>query len=247
MTINTDKYNYRGEHFGNFNSDICFLSEANIVNKQKKILEIGSGKGHMLHYFSEKGYDIQGVEKYKPYIRESKRLYGALPLIQVVSEELPVCDNSFDIVLSFDVFEHIPDSDNHLREVSRILKKGGFYLLQTPNKWTSAIFDTIRFKSFSCWMKDHCALHSYWQIKKRFDKNGFTIEFCNIPVVNTEYFRNKIKRTFGNFGLFLLNHLNIDNLPLPLRTNYYIRAKKKESHQSATSLSHISEIIRPHV
>ena len=48
-------------------------------------------------------------------------------------------------------------------EVRRVLKPGGWLLLQTPNKWTNSIFETIRWRSFSKWRVDHCSLHNYWQ------------------------------------------------------------------------------------
>ncbi len=50
------------------------------------------------------------------------------------ADELPFDDACFGVVLSLDVFEHIRDRDQHLREVTRVLKTGGTYRLQTPNK-----------------------------------------------------------------------------------------------------------------
>jgi SAM-dependent methyltransferase len=130
------------------------------------------------------------------------------------------------VVLSFDVFEHIPDSDVHLAEVRRVLKPGGWYLLQTPNKWTNAIFETIRWRSFSRWKVDHCSLHSYAQLRNRLSRHGFAVAFDDVKVV-TPFFRQKVRRYLGPGGSALLSLVNPDRWPLPFRTNFYVRARKR--------------------
>src|ERR1700733_4488791 len=48
---------------------------------------------------------------------------------------LPFEDNIFDAVLSDWVLEHVSAPDQFLREVHRVLKKGGVFLFRTPNSW----------------------------------------------------------------------------------------------------------------
>lgn len=50
-------------------------------------------------------------------------------------EALPFPDTSFDIVYSDFVFEHLADPGITIREIGRVLRPGGFFLLRTPNKW----------------------------------------------------------------------------------------------------------------
>lgn len=211
--------------FGNLEANIRFLFQSGVIKKNEKILEIGCGTGSLLNYLLENGYDVQGVEKSKEFIRESTILYGYLPLFPVESEKLPFADNSFDLVISFDVFEHLPDSDGHLLEVARVLKPDGYYLLQTPNKYTNTIFETIRWKSFTKWRDDHCSLHSYREIVERLRRNRFEPEFYDIAVVN-DFFRHKVYRYLGKPGLILLDIMNHDKLPISLRTGFYIKARK---------------------
>ena len=48
---------------------------------------------------------------------------------------LPFEDNAFDAVLSDWVLEHVSSPDQFMREVYRVLKKGGVFFFRTPNSW----------------------------------------------------------------------------------------------------------------
>ena len=215
------------DEFGNNEANVRFLRETLAVNPGQRVLEIGSGRGALLRQLLEEGHGIEGVEINQDRIDESRQLFGVLPITRVDGPLLPFADASFDVVLSFDVFEHIPDSDAHLREVSRVLKPGGRYLLQTPNKWTNTVFETIRWRSFSSWRHDHCSLHSYRQLQRRFERNGFDVRFADIPVV-TAFFRRKLRHYLGGIAPVLLAVGNPDRLPIPMRTNFYLVARRRE-------------------
>jgi SAM-dependent methyltransferase len=216
------------DDYGNYEANLRFLREAGLIPESGPLLEIGSGKGRMLDLLRREGFDARGVEVNEAMIRESRRLYGELPIQQVDGATLPFADGTFSTVVSFDVFEHIPDSDAHLREVRRVLKPAGTYFLQTPNKWTNVIFETIRWRSFTAFRADHCSLHSFREIKNRFGRHGFDTQFFDIPVV-TEFFKWKVRRYLGRPGLALLKVANPDRFPQPLRTNFYVRARLRAS------------------
>jgi SAM-dependent methyltransferase len=212
--------------FGNLDANLRFLDAAAIVAPGQHVLEIGSGAGSLLRRLRASGVDAVGVETSADRIEESRAVHGSLPIRQVSGTALPFPDRSFDVVLSFDVFEHIPDSDAHLAEVRRVLRPGGWYLLQTPNKWTNAVFETLRWRSFSRWKTDHCSLHSYAQLRRRLARAGFEVSFDDVKVV-TPYFRDKMRRYLGAAGPLLVAIANPDRLPIPLRTNFYVRARLK--------------------
>ena len=224
MSTKIEKFRQRDD-YGPFDSNVEFIGRTGVLTRGAKILEIGSGKGRMLHHLAKLGHDIRGVELNREYIAASRELFGELPVSPVDSEKLPAADGSLDVVMSFDVFEHIPDTDSHLREVNRVLKPGGYYLLQTPNKWTNAVFETFRWKSLTAWKVQHCSLHSFRELRQRCEKHGFAVQFYDIPLVN-DFFRFKVEAYLGRFGLLLLKVINPDALPLPLRTNFFVAARK---------------------
>lgn len=213
-------------HRGNFDSNKLFLEKTGLIKPGIKVLEIGSGTGAMVNYLKNIGADIRGSEVNDEYIIFSKKNYS-IDLVKINNDKLPFEDSSFDLIISFDVFEHIPDTDRHLQEVKRLLKIDGKYIFSTPNKLTNIPFEIIKEKSLLKWKRYHCSLHTYNGIRKRLASNGFQYEFLDIPIV-TEYFKNKIKRYLGRFGLAAIKIMNPDKLPKPLRTNFYLIAEKYE-------------------
>ncbi len=125
-----------------------------------------AARARMLDLLRREGFDAQGVEvnadddrREPPAVRRPADSEGR-------RRDAPVRGRArFATVVSFDVFEHIPDSDAHLHEVTRVLSPGGAYFLQTPNKWTNVVFETIRWRSFTAFRVDHCSLHSYREIQ----------------------------------------------------------------------------------
>ena len=211
--------------FGNADANLRFLDATGALASSPEILEIGTGTGGMLHALRERGARAQGVELNAGRIAESRRWFGDLPIQQVSGVELPFPAASFDLVLSFDVFEHIKDSDAHLREVYRVLRPGGLYLVQTPNKWWNAAFETLRWRSFTRWREDHCSLHTSRQLRHRLEAHGFSARFFDVPVVN-DFFRTKVRRHLGWPGVIALTIVNPDRVPLAWRTNLYVQASK---------------------
>lgn len=212
--------------FGNSEANLRFIEATGVVTPRASILEIGSGTGVLLHTLQARGCRIQGVEIREDLIEEGRRWLGTLPIQHVEGVQLPFPDSSFDVIMSFDVFEHIPDSDAHLEEVHRVLRPGGAYILQTPNKWTNIVFETIRWRSFTKFREEHCSLHTLGELTRRLARHGFTSRAYDVPVVN-EFFRAKVRQHVGPLGLAVIRLINPDTLPLAWRTNLYVRATKQ--------------------
>ena len=217
--------------FGNHEAHANFLSQVGFPDVPCSVLEIGSGKGAILAELAARGHAVVGIDvDWSLLVEAGSRGAGAI-VCRASGEALPFDDGAFDFVLSFDVFEHIPDTEGHLREVWRVLRPAGSYLLQTPNKWTNVLFEPIRFaQKFGVrhafrFREDHCSLHSYRQLRRALEGAGFDAVFREVPVVN-EFFERKVRRYLGPLGLLALRVLDADRAPMPLRTNFYVVARK---------------------
>jgi SAM-dependent methyltransferase len=66
------------------------------------------------------------------YFDTAMTLYGSKVDLYGDAQDLPLCSESIDCVLMFDVLEHIPDAQRALQEVNRVLINGGEVLVQIP-------------------------------------------------------------------------------------------------------------------
>jgi SAM-dependent methyltransferase len=57
---------------------------------------------------------------------------AGLAFVQADATALPFRDASFDTVCSFETLEHVPDWERYLREMRRVLRPSGVYLVSTP-------------------------------------------------------------------------------------------------------------------
>ncbi|MBF0154793.1 MAG: class I SAM-dependent methyltransferase [Magnetococcales bacterium] len=60
------------------------------------------------------------------------RQRGVRLMVAGDAQRLPFADASFDLVVAFDIFEHLPDDQGSMREVWRVLRPGGHVLFNVP-------------------------------------------------------------------------------------------------------------------
>src|SRR5579859_7900355 len=170
------------DRFGNLEANLRFIERERLLRAGTRVLEIGSGRGTLIAELRRRGIHAVGIEPNPSLAIDTVRRDPPAPVARMSGDRLGFADAAFDLVLSFDVFEHIADSDAHLAEVRRVLRPGGIYALQTPNKWTNSVFETIRWRSFTAWKRDHCALHSFAELRARLRAHGFEPSFADVPV-----------------------------------------------------------------
>ena len=210
------------ENRGNLQTNLEFLAEINLLKTSDRILEIGCGTGSLVAELNRRGHNITGTDISSKAINYGLKKYENIDLQVQPAENLNFPDETFDVVLSFDLFEHIADVDKHVSEVYRVLRTGGYYLFQTPNKYCNAVFATLSNKSLK-WRRAHPSLHSPRQLKRRLSKHNFDSKFVKMNPVN-EFTLRKLQK----FGLlqYIFKHINFRRLPLILQTNLYVIARK---------------------
>jgi len=102
------------------------------------VFDIGSGYGGRSARFRELGAgSVVGLEIFPRMVDESRAFAQSKGLTNMEfqvgeGEHLPFAGNSFDIVTSYDVFEHVHDLDRVFDECMRVLKPGGRLLAIFP-------------------------------------------------------------------------------------------------------------------
>jgi len=210
------------EERGNLQTNLEFLDEAGVLKVNDRVLEIGCGIGSVVFELSNQGYEVTGTDISREAISYGQNKYGDIRLEVQAAENLEYDDESFDVVLSFDLFEHVAATDKHLSEVRRLLRASGHYLFQTPNKYSNAIYETLWTKSLQ-WRRYHPSLHSPGQLKRRLAKHGFETRFVKMNPIN-EFTLKKLQK-LGPVG-YVFKKVSFQRLPLVLQTNLYVIAHK---------------------
>jgi SAM-dependent methyltransferase len=93
---------------------------------------VGAGDGHMSRLLSEAGFDVLSTD---PEPRQPLEY----DVRQMNAYELKCEDSAYDLVVSSNVLEHIPDLERACAEMKRILKKDGVMVHSVPTVWCNFV------------------------------------------------------------------------------------------------------------
>jgi 2-polyprenyl-3-methyl-5-hydroxy-6-metoxy-1,4-benzoquinol methylase len=103
------------------------------TKKNSKILEIGSGYGFLLKHMKNLGYDITGIEVSAERRKISRKITKAPILsININDENFPV-SKKFDMILLFQVLEHISTPIKFLSNIQKFMKPNAKIIIEVPN------------------------------------------------------------------------------------------------------------------
>jgi ubiquinone/menaquinone biosynthesis C-methylase UbiE len=100
------------------------------------VLDVGCGRADYLQILLSDSPNIFGIETAKDKLDDCFRAHPELrdKVLHGSAESMPFPTAHFDVVIVNEVLEHIPDQDAALREIHRVLKPGGKFLLFCPNR-----------------------------------------------------------------------------------------------------------------
>ena len=105
--------------------------------KGKNVLEVGCGDGYGADYLAAAGFEVTALDYDEAVIAAARDKYHRPNLKFIPMEAGALCfeDDSFDIVCSFQVIEHILEADipRYLSEIKRVLRPEGAFYLSTLN------------------------------------------------------------------------------------------------------------------
>jgi SAM-dependent methyltransferase len=106
---------------------------ANLIQPSDRLLDVGCSSGWLSSYVALKGFSTYvGIDR---AIIGAERASPGADFAQASVFGLPFSDESFDAVCLFDVIEHLPrgSESQALREVHRVLRRGGWLYFSTPH------------------------------------------------------------------------------------------------------------------
>jgi 2-polyprenyl-3-methyl-5-hydroxy-6-metoxy-1,4-benzoquinol methylase len=105
-----------------------------IPKKKLHILDLGCGNGSLCGLLVQLGHEVTGIDLSGSGIEIAKKSFPECRFIKADIYDLPyeLLENSFDIVLSVEVIEHLLYPRELLRAAKRCLKPKGQFILTTP-------------------------------------------------------------------------------------------------------------------
>lgn len=97
-----------------------------------RLLDFGCGWGFFLATAREQGWEIHGLEPLPGHAIYARAQFGANVVTDILRADT-FAPNSFDVITSFQVFEHLPDPAGDLDKLQAALKPGGVILIEVPN------------------------------------------------------------------------------------------------------------------
>ena len=125
--------NVKGGMYGDTHRRDSLFYEFIKILPKSSIIDVGCGRGHLLRWLKALGHDVRGTEIADCLLKDD--LLG-LPVKKLFCSELhTIPDNSYDVVISNDVIEHLPDEqqvEQAVKDLSRISKK--YVLISTGGR-----------------------------------------------------------------------------------------------------------------
>lgn len=111
-------------------SRLAYVEAAKIV--RGRVLEIGTGTGYGIDLIAPHAESFVTLDKHRS--EELENLPPNVEFRECRVPPLPFADESFDCVVSLQVIEHIRRDREFVAEVHRVLRKGGKFIVSTPNR-----------------------------------------------------------------------------------------------------------------
>jgi SAM-dependent methyltransferase len=132
---------YYPQKYRNYGPIVCFVLGtlynvrvshwARLKPNGGSVLELGCGPGLMLAAFHRRGWRVLGIERNEEVAETARRALG-VEIVATPVEALSA-DVRFDLIIMFQVLEHIADPVALLRECARRLAPGGHLIIDVPN------------------------------------------------------------------------------------------------------------------
>jgi 2-polyprenyl-3-methyl-5-hydroxy-6-metoxy-1,4-benzoquinol methylase len=130
------EFEWSGESAGNGASGEkltgVFVGLVQKLDGVRSICDLGCGNGHIAARLASLGYEVTGIDASRSGISIAKRAYPDVKFVEALIEPEMTGFESFDLVLSSDVIEHLYRPSDLLEAAFSLLKPRGHVLIGTP-------------------------------------------------------------------------------------------------------------------
>ncbi len=164
-----------------FGTELRRLTDARVIapllkklTGRKKLLDVGCGNGAFMDSVrSEVGCEIHGIDVSKNAVEAARKFYG-IDIFHGTIDEAPFEDESFDAITAWWYLEHIPNPNESVARMSRLLRRGGTCVIGVPNHrsfWAGIFKD--KWYHLDC--PRHLCIWTPATMKRLFESHGLSV------------------------------------------------------------------------
>lgn len=175
-----------------------------------RVLEIGCGNGALLRLLRDRKVDGMGVDASSSGIEQCRAQGLEAQCLDISSDGLPFSNDSFDLVISLETFEHLMNPHFALQEILRVLKKGAHFVCSVPNPLTGhpylypGLFEYSNFRQFLEQSGFAIERVSHWEWAPR--ETFLPRQLRKVPFLGSRFvaggFRRLVEKTYLAVGAF---------------------------------------------
>ncbi len=169
---------------------IKILNDYGITNKD--CLDIGPGSGRWINFLKKKkSKKIYAIDISDKVIDINKKNCSKIFKLDFEKKKIPLKNSSIDLIICFEVLEHLKQPDSFLKEIVRLLKKDSIAVFTLPNILsfasrirvvlgllpTAIVSDPTHVKFYR--KKDIINLFSAFNVQARFYASSFSVNIFN--------------------------------------------------------------------
>jgi 2-polyprenyl-3-methyl-5-hydroxy-6-metoxy-1,4-benzoquinol methylase len=168
------------------------LDQLEPYRQTNNMIDVGCGEGFFLEEAIKRGWNVYGTEYADLYIRLCEDKGIRMRKGQLDPTQYPA--GSFDVILSFEVIEHILHPVEEVRAFHRLLRKGGAVYLTTPN--FNALSRRVLGKRWSIIsFPDHLSYYTTGTLRRLFEQHGFATIWVRTSGISIERIRQYLTGT----------------------------------------------------
>ena len=218
--FNSQRYSHSYTRELNPMTNIRIKKMIEMIEPCEKLLDIGCWDGYIMQKIlkSKKVKSAVGVDNCKPAVASCRKKKLNAIWVRTVDEKLPFKNNEFGAILAGEVIEHLYDVNTFLKEIYRLLKPNGQFIITTPNLVSFGSRITILLGKIP-WMIEneieppnsgHLRYFTFKALEQLLEKHGFITNKKNADVLNlgSRFYiaTNFLTKTFLTIGRIIIIH-----------------------------------------
>ncbi len=149
-----NRHHFNAYVFARYKLELELIIRINEIKTPKliKILDIGCGDGALFYLFNQEydtnNFELYGVDSSEIALNIAKEKNSDVHFEISDAYNLPFSDNTFDLIVSSDVIEHLLYPEKMFTEMKRVGKLGSHVLIGTPIRYTENPLDGAHQKEY---------------------------------------------------------------------------------------------------